>query len=73
MCVCYMSLGSIGCFMANATLMGGHYRTNIISSVGHLRLNLVVPPVLCTVAYNIWGIDVVLHVPWDSANLAVKG
>jgi hypothetical protein len=33
---------------------------NIISSVGHLRSDSVVPLVLCTIAYNIQGIGVVL-------------
>jgi hypothetical protein len=33
----------------------GHYRMDIISNVGHLRLDLVVPLVLCTVCYTITG------------------
>jgi hypothetical protein len=68
MCVCYMGLGSNGCFMASVALTGGHYRTDIISGVGHLRSDLVVPLMLCMVAYNIWGISVVLLVPWYNAN-----
>jgi hypothetical protein len=59
-CVCYMGLGSNGCFMAGVALMGGHYRMDIISSVGHPRSDLVVPLVLCTVVYNIQGSGVVL-------------
>ena len=59
-CICYISLGFNGCSAIDAILMGGHYKTGIISSVGHPRLNLVVPLVLCTVAYNDQSIDVVL-------------
>ena len=40
--------------------MDGHFRTYIISGVGHPRSNSVVPLVLCTVAYNEWGISIVL-------------
>ena len=43
----------IQCFMAGAALMGGHYRTNIISGVGHPRSDLDVSLVLCMVTYNI--------------------
>jgi hypothetical protein len=50
--------------------MGGHYRTNIISNVGHPRSDSVVPLVLCMVVYNIWGIGVVLQVHRNSANPA---
>jgi hypothetical protein len=53
--------------------MVGHYKTDIISSVGHPRLDLVVPLVLYTVACNGWDTDIVLQVPWDSANPAEKG
>ena len=66
--VCYMGLGSYGCFMIEATFMGSHYKTDIISGVGHPRLDLIVPLVLCMVAYNIWGISIVLQVPRDSDN-----
>ena len=59
-CVCHMGLGSNGCFMANATLTGGHYKINIISGVGHPRLDSVVLLLLCMVAYNIQGTGVVL-------------
>jgi hypothetical protein len=62
-CVCYIGLGSNSCFMADAALIGSHYMTNIISGVGHPRLDSVVPLVLCTVVYNIRGIGVVLQVP----------
>jgi hypothetical protein len=51
--VCYMSLECNGCFMADAALTGSHYKTNIISGVDHPRSGLVVPLVLCMVAYNI--------------------
>ena len=61
--MCYMGLESNGCFMVGAALTGSHYRTDIISGVGHPRSNLVVLLMLCTVAYNIWGTSVVLHVP----------
>jgi hypothetical protein len=44
--VCYMGLGSNGCFVTNVVLMGGHYRTDIISGVGNPRSNSVVPLVL---------------------------
>jgi hypothetical protein len=60
-------------FMAGVALMDGHYKTSIISGVSHLRLDLVVPLVLCTVACNIQGTRIVLQVPWDSANPAKKG
>jgi hypothetical protein len=53
--------------------MYGHYRTDIISCVGHLRSELVVPLVLCTVVCNGWGIGIVLQVPWDNTNPAKKG
>jgi hypothetical protein len=55
-CVCYMDIGSNGCFVTSAALMGNHYRTNIISSVGHPRSDLVVPLVLCMIVYNIWAL-----------------
>jgi hypothetical protein len=67
-----MGLGSIGCFVIGVALMGRHYRTDIISGVGHPRPDLVVPLVLCTVAYKIRGTDAVLQVPWDSVNVAEK-
>jgi hypothetical protein len=59
--------------MADATLTGGHYKTNIISNVGHLRSDSVVSLMLCVVVYNIWGISVVLQVPRDSANPTENG
>jgi hypothetical protein len=58
--------------VADAALEGGHYRTNIISGVGHLRLDLIVPLVLCMVVCNGWGIGIVLQVPQDNANPAEK-
>jgi hypothetical protein len=47
--VCYMGLGSNGCFVTTIALTDGHYRTNIISSVGNPKLDSVVPLVLCMV------------------------
>ena len=49
------------------------YKTDIISSVGHSRSDLVVPLVLCMVVYNIQGIGVVLQVLQNSTNLIRKG
>jgi hypothetical protein len=56
--------------MAGVALMGGHYRKDIISGVGHPRSDLVMPLVLCTIVYNIQGSGVILQVPWDSTNPA---
>jgi hypothetical protein len=42
-------------FMANIALVGGHYGTNIISSVGHPRSDSAMLLMLCTVMYNIQG------------------
>ena len=72
-CVCYISLESNGCFVTGAALMGGHYRTYVISGVGHPRLDSVMPLVLWMVAYNIQSIDVVLQVTQDSVNPTKKG
>jgi hypothetical protein len=55
-----MGLRSNGCFIVNATLTGDHYKMDIISGVGHLRSDLVVPLVLYTITYNIRGIGVIL-------------
>jgi hypothetical protein len=52
--------------------MDGHYRTDIISGVGHPRSDSVVPLVSCVVACNGWNTDIVLQVPRDSTNLAEK-
>jgi hypothetical protein len=73
-CLLYGGSGSNG-FMTKVPPfpMVGHYRTDIISDVGHLRLDSVVPLVLCMVAYNGWGTDIVQQVSWDSANPAEKG
>jgi hypothetical protein len=68
-----MSLGFNGCFVIGAALMGDHYKIDIISGVGHLRLDSVVALVLCTVVYNIRGTGVVLLVLRDNANPAEKG
>jgi hypothetical protein len=56
--------------MTGAVLMGGHYKTDIISGVGHLRSDLVMLLVLCTIACNGWGIDIVLQVLRDNTNPA---
>jgi hypothetical protein len=55
------------------SLNGSHYRTNIISGVGHPRSNLIIPLMLYMVAYNIQGTGVVLLVPQDSANPIENG
>jgi hypothetical protein len=68
-CVCYIGLESKGCFMTDATLISNHYRTNIISGVGHPRSNSIVPLELCTIAYNIPA----LQVPRDNTNPAENG
>jgi hypothetical protein len=65
-----MSLGSNGCFMTNAALTSSHYKTYIIYSVGHMRLDLVGLLVLCIVAYNDQGTGIVLQVIQDSANFS---
>ena len=48
-CVCYMGIGSNNCFVTDATLMGGHYRMDIISGVGHQMSDSIMPLVLCMV------------------------
>ena len=60
--VCYMGLGSNGCFVTGASLMSGHYKTDIISGMGHPRSDSVVLLVLCKVTYIIRGTGVVLQV-----------
>jgi hypothetical protein len=59
--------------MAGAALTDSHYKTNIISSVGHLRSDSVVSLVLCMVMYNIRGTSAILQVPQDSVNLPENG
>jgi hypothetical protein len=71
--VYYMVHGSNGCFVIGAALMDDHYRTNIISGVGHPRSDSVVQLVLCMVLYNIRSTSVDLEVPRESANPAKKG
>jgi hypothetical protein len=58
--VCYMSLGSNGCFVTSAALMGGHCKIYIISGVSHPKSDSVILLVLWTVAYNIRDTNVVL-------------
>jgi hypothetical protein len=53
---------------AQSFLMDGHYRTDIISSVGYPRSDSVVLLVLCTIACNICGTSIVLQVPQNSVN-----
>jgi hypothetical protein len=63
-----MGLRSNGCFVISVALMGSHYKTYVISSVCHSRLDSIRLLVLWTVAYNICGTGVVLQVPRDIAN-----
>jgi hypothetical protein len=58
---------------AQPFLMNGHYRTDIISSVGHSRSDSIVPLVLCTVAMQYPSTSIVLQVPWDNINPTEKG
>jgi hypothetical protein len=67
MCVLYMPWIQ-WLFVAGTALMGGHYRMDIISNVGHPRSNSVVLLALCMVTYNGWGIGIVLQIPRDNAN-----
>jgi hypothetical protein len=60
-------------FVAATTLKNSRYRMNIFSNVGHPRSDLVMLLVLCMVACNGWGADIVLQVPQDSTNHAKKG
>jgi hypothetical protein len=54
--------------------MDGHYRTDVISGVGHSGLNSIVPLVLRTVCFvQLLGTGIVLQVPRDSVNPAKKG
>jgi hypothetical protein len=59
-------------FVASATLIGGHYRTNIISSVGHPRSDLIMLLVLCMVTCNGWDTGIVLQIYRDSSNPTEK-
>jgi uncharacterized membrane protein len=59
-------------FVASAALTDSHYKTDIISSVGHPRTNSVVPLVLCTIVCNIRDTGVVLQVSRDSANPVIS-
>jgi hypothetical protein len=55
MCVC-LGFESNGFVTKTQSFpMDGHYRTYIISGVGHSRLDLVVPLVLCVVAMQWLG------------------
>ena len=46
-------------FVVGTTLIGSHYMIDIISGVGHPRLDLVVPLVLCMVACSVWDTGIV--------------
>jgi hypothetical protein len=59
-------------FLADAALLGNHYRTNIISGVGHPMSDSIVLLVLCTVTYNIQGTGIILEVPWNSTKPSGK-
>ena len=48
-CVYYIGLRFNGYFVASVALIDSHYRMNIISGMGHSRLDSVLPLVLCTV------------------------
>ena len=72
-CVCYIGLGSSGCFVTSTALMGSHYRTDIINDVSHPRLDSVAQLVLCMVAYSGRDTDIVLQVTCDNANLVENG
>ena len=73
-CVCVEGFGSNGFVTKVLSFpMDGHYRMDIISGVGHPKSNLAMPLVLCMIACNGWGTDIVLQVPRDSTNLAQKG
>ena len=59
--------------MAGVALTGGHYKMDVISGVGHPRLDSVVPLVLRTAVCNGQGTDIVLQIPRDSVNPTKKG
>jgi hypothetical protein len=46
--------------MTDVALTSGHYKMDIISGMGHPKLDSIVPLVLYTVASNIRGTDAVL-------------
>ena len=73
MCVLYGGFGSNGFVIkVQPFLMDDHYEMDIISGVGHLRSELVMPLMLCMVACNGWGTGIVLQVPQDSTNPVEK-
>ena len=78
-CILWSNVYVLGGFGSNGFMtkvqsfpMSGYYRTDIISSVGHPKLDSVVPLVLCMVACNGWSTDIILQVPRGSTNLAKK-
>jgi hypothetical protein len=68
-----MSLRSNDCFVIGATLIGGHYMTYIISSLGHTRSGLVRLLVLWMVAYSGQSTNIILQVTRDNVYLAENG
>ena len=52
--------------------LDGHYKTYIISGMRHSRSDSVVPLVLCMIACNGWGTDIILQVPRESPNPVEK-
>ena len=60
-------------FVAGAALKCGYDKMDIISGVGHPKLDSVVLLVLCTVTCNGWGTGIVLQASWDSTNPVEKG
>jgi hypothetical protein len=66
------ALGSNGCFVNGAPFLNEVMVTDIISSVGHPRSDLV-KLLMMNDSINIRGTGVVLQVPWDTTNPAGKG
>jgi hypothetical protein len=74
MCVLYAGFESNGFVTKVQTFpMDDHYKMDIISGVGHLRSDSVMPLVLYKVVCNGWGTNIVLQVPRDNTNLDEKG
>ena len=63
----------ISYFVTNAALTNNHYRTYIISGIGHSRSDSVGLLVLWTTMYNIQGVGVLLQVPRDNTNPVENG
>jgi hypothetical protein len=71
-CVCYMGRGSNGYVVIGVALIGGHYKTYIISGVGHPMSDSVMLLVLWTIGFNIQGTSIVLQFPRDTTNPTEK-